>query len=295
MKSDDMDCRNYFNDINGGVDMCISRFCDFLVEYGLLEFYRRAEEGMNSSQSNDWYFLQTGVKELDNTKLNEIIISLKEPYQVFKDLTKELDRCRESLGPAEKSWRVVAKQAVQQLEIFGAWAEKYAAAWMQTVLKENSFDVNGFSGLVETHSVVSALITSPMKLRGDFKFFEKYVGNVRGYISDAYVNGDLPPEMKAFEFDAAIDELKRQQVQVEDLLRQEKEFSAKVIQAQNDYWDLRGLLVMMLNDLPGAAKQALFRMLQSHLGTASASNGSSNGRDAAAKFEELDISVTRLA
>lgn len=262
----------HFNSLNGGISMWLSRFSDSLVEHGLDEFYRFADEASNHSPEiamrNDWHFLRVGVKDVGNENLKSAIASLKEPFARIVRLGEEYQRSAVSIEKAEKQWQVAAERAKQELTIWEQWAVETEIKWRKRSFPWTHFP--GGDGLLRLQVSLAlrgaiAELESPQRMQKNLAFFEARIKSIRATISSAYLDGELPEESSVVNLDMALNDLIKQQTQVNELVDRKTKIAEEFECAREAYWTLKGSLTILLSQLPDTAQWALFRICRPDL------------------------------
>lgn len=264
--------REYFNSVNGGISMCLARFSDSLVEHGLNEFYRFANEVSNhsseSAMRNDWHFLRVGVEGVGNEGLESAIASLAEPFARIVRLGEEYQRYVVSVEKAEKQWQAAAERAKQELAVWEPWAVETEIEWRKRSFPWVCISGNDLSFRLQVSFALCGAIAeleSPQRMQKNLPFFEARIKAIRATISRAYLDGGLPDESSVDGLDMALNDLMKHQIQVNKLVDRKAEIAEEFESAREAYCTQRGQLTILLSKVPDEAQWALFRICRPDL------------------------------
>lgn len=259
-----------FDSPNGGISMWLWNLSDFLAKHGIDEFYHIADDELrNSSETNlrnDWHYLRTGVESLDCASLEGIVATLKEPFAQIGAVEQKYASCVASIEKAMENWERVAERTRQQLAVWEHWAveaeiSRRTLPWRTTsrigfVLRPKiSIELGGAMTSIE----------SPDRLQKNLAFFESRIDRIKGIISTAYIENELPEKYNVRDFDIAIRDLMKCQVHVIELESRKAEIVEKLKCAESVYRSQRKPLDILLSQLPKAAQWALFRICRPDL------------------------------
>jgi hypothetical protein len=250
-----------------GIADCLERLAHLLIVDGVDGFYRAADEASDSSKTislrNHWCYLRRGVDELGKSRIESAILPLRKPYERMKDLTEKHRLCVESIEKAEEQWSDAAERARRQLEVWETWAIDTEIEWRKNVIPK--FGSDTFWGLSVGIKIRGAswCLASSRALRDKVAFFEDKVNRIRDIIDRAYFDAKLPNDLSVDDFEAAVNDLMRCQVQINRLSNNaaelENEFKCVSDACQRQKRDLGCPLAL----LPDTARLALFPTLSS--------------------------------
>lgn len=259
------DITSQLDSINGGIPMWISRFADYLAEFGTDDFFKEVEEMSARSGDHrlrdDLHFLSMGVLGIGEAALQDAIRPLRGPWQQMGELSVRYQRCAESLEGAEAQWHIAAEEAKRQLEVWEKWAYETELAQQKKLFpwKLSSWSRLG-SGLNLHFEIYGAraVLNSPKKMKNGIAFFKSKIDAIQKIISRAYIANQLPVDCRVSDFDKAIDDLSKCQTQADELSDASDRIMKKWRNVGETYFSRKKTLVELLWLMPRPAHLALF-------------------------------------
>lgn len=258
------DAQASFDSLNGGIQMWLGRLADTLAESGTFEVLKRLEAEISRTQDSgekaDLYELDSGLKNLDQTTLEEAVAEAKKHFHPMSAFQVRFQQCYEKLEEFEKKWHVAAKSTEHQLAIWGAWACARKAKSMNRLFP---CDIPLLKLRISFEFTCrSDTFNSPTSFEANLDRFKEVVAAIRKEIPDGYRADDLPEALDPLAFNKTVDALKELLVPHKDILRKEEEIRQKLLSLEARYASAKQQLIGLLTLMPEAAKLALFGLMR---------------------------------
>ena len=261
-----IDIQSEFSGYHGGISAWLVTLADDLVEHGadhvLQSIENKLVDAEDLKSKNDVHFLRAGIRSINATDLENLLVPLRELYSRISEANRNWDQYSDEIAQAERKWRLVAERAKQEFLNWQTWAYDAEIARRKTIPFFKP--TNGMGFQIKFGGGTIAL-ESPQKYLENRLAFEKKVKAIRTLIANAYIADELPPNLAVSDFDTAILSVSEHQSRVDalsEILRQAKDEADAL--AKN-YDSLRAPLLRLLWTMPETARWALFRIQRPEL------------------------------
>lgn len=257
----------FFNDINGGIEMCLCNFARCLVMHGTQGILQNLEEEIARIQEPnaraDLYEVSRGLKKLDRTAIEKAVAEAEEHFQRMNPLQDEFQLCNEKLEELNRQWHAAAQSVDLQLKAWGKWAYEIKFGGNKGRGPFGNYNL----GIRESanFTCVSSVFDSPKKFEANLKYFEDVVDTIRASIAVGYRSANHPEALDPREFDQAVEALGKLLKSHKILSLRKEEISQKVLPAEANYFSKQRVLVAQLELMSDTAQRALFRLYRFEL------------------------------